>query len=69
MAQKVIRPLHTEAEYKAAIDEIERYFDKEPKKGSPEANGFDLLAFVIEDYERKRWPIDPPEPIDRINPR
>jgi HTH-type transcriptional regulator/antitoxin HigA len=66
MAQKVIRPLRTEAEYGAAIDEIERYFDKEPKKGSVEADRFDLLALVIEDYERKRWPIDPPDPIDAI---
>lgn len=66
MAQKVIRPLRSEAEYEAAVDEIERYFDKEPKKGSAEADRFDLLALVIEDYERKRWPIDPPDPVDAI---
>jgi HTH-type transcriptional regulator/antitoxin HigA len=53
MAKKAIRPLCSEADYEAAIDEIERYFDDEPKPGSAEADRFDLLARVIEDYERK----------------
>jgi HTH-type transcriptional regulator/antitoxin HigA len=66
MAKKVIRPLHNEAEYEAAVDEIEGYFEREPKPGTPEADRFDLLALVIEDYERKRWPIDPPDAIDAI---
>ncbi len=66
MAKKMIRPLRTEAEYEAAIDEVERYFDNEPKRGSPEADRFDLLALVIEDYEKKRWPIDPPDPVEAI---
>lgn len=66
MARKVIRPLRTEAEYEAAVDEIERHFDKEPRKGTAEADRFDLLALVIEDYERRRWPVDPPDPIEAI---
>ncbi len=66
MAKKVIRPLHNEAEYEAAVDEIEGYFEREPKRGTAEADRFDLLALVIEDYERKHWPIDPPDPVDAI---
>jgi len=66
MAKKMMRPLHSEAEYEAAIDEIERYFDREPRKGTPEADRFDLLALLIEDYERRKWPIDPPDPRDAI---
>ena len=66
MAQEVIRPLRSEADYEAALDEIEAYFDNEPRKGTAAADRFDLLALVIEDYERKRWPIDPPDPIDAI---
>ena len=66
MAKKIIRPLHSEADYDAALNEIERYFENEPKRGTPEADRFDLLALIIEDYERKRWPIEPPEPIDAI---
>jgi HTH-type transcriptional regulator/antitoxin HigA len=66
MAPKIVRPLRTEADYEAAMDEIERYFENEPKTGSLQADRFDLLALVIEDYERKHWPIDPPDPVDAI---
>jgi len=69
MAKKVIRPLRSEADYDAALEEIERYFENEPKPGTPEADRFDLLALIIEDYERKHWPIDPPEAIDAIRYR
>jgi HTH-type transcriptional regulator / antitoxin HigA len=58
MAKRIVRPLRSEADYESAIEEIERYFEKEPKPGTPEADRFDLLASVIEDYERKHWPID-----------
>jgi HTH-type transcriptional regulator / antitoxin HigA len=62
MAKKMIRPIRTEAEYDEALEDIERYFETEPKPGTAEADRFDLLALVVEDYERKRWPINPPEP-------
>jgi HTH-type transcriptional regulator/antitoxin HigA len=57
MAKKVIRPLRSEADYEAAIDGIEGYFDNEPELGSVEADRFDLLALVIEDYEQRHWPL------------
>ena len=66
MAQKLIRPLRSEADYEAALDEIERYFENEPRKGTAEADRFDLLALVIEDYERRHWPVDPPDPVEAI---
>jgi HTH-type transcriptional regulator/antitoxin HigA len=66
MAKKMIRPLHSEAEYEAAVDEIEGHFEHEPRRGTPEADRFDLLALVIEDYERRRWPIDAPDAVDAI---
>ena len=57
MAKKMIRPLRSETDYNAALDEIERYFENEPRPGTPEADRFDLLALIIEDYERQHWPI------------
>jgi HTH-type transcriptional regulator/antitoxin HigA len=66
MAKKMIRPIRTETEYDEALEEIERYFENEPKPGTPEADRFELLALIVEDYERKRWPIEPPETIDAI---
>jgi HTH-type transcriptional regulator/antitoxin HigA len=69
MAKKVIRPLRTETDYDEALEEIERCFENEPKPGTAEAERFGLLALIIEDYERRRWPIDPPETIDAIRYR
>jgi len=65
----MIRPLRNEADYDAALAAIERYFDKAPKPGTPAGDRFDLLALVIEDYERKAWPIEPPSPVDAIRYR
>ena len=59
MAKKAIRPIRSEADYDAALADIESYFDNEPKRDTSEADRFDLLARVIEDYEKKRWPIGP----------
>ncbi|MFI5016183.1 MAG: type II toxin-antitoxin system HigA family antitoxin [Hyphomicrobiales bacterium] len=69
MAKKMIRPLRSEADYDAALEEIEPYFEYEPKPDTPEADRFDLLALVIEDYEKKLWPIKPPDTIDAIRYR
>jgi HTH-type transcriptional regulator/antitoxin HigA len=69
MAKTPIRPLRSEADYEAALDEIENHFEREPKPGTPAADHFDLLALIIEDYEKKRWPIEPPDPVDAIRYR
>ena len=65
----MIRPIRSEADYDAALKEIERYFENEPQPGTLEADRFDLLALIIEDYERKHWPIEPPDTIDAIRYR
>ena len=66
MAKEIVRVLRSEADYDAALEEIERYFEREPEPGTPDADRFDLLALIIEDYDRKRWPIEPPDAIDAI---
>ncbi len=61
-----VRPLKTEADYNRALKQIERHFDREPKRGTAAADRFDMLALVIADYEDRRWPIEPPDAIDAI---
>ena len=63
------RPIRTEAEYKAALAEIEEFFDSEPKKGTAEADRFDLLALLVEAYEEQHHPIGPPHPVEMIRHR
>jgi HTH-type transcriptional regulator/antitoxin HigA len=64
-----VRPLRSEADYDAALSDIEQYFEAEPQPGTPAADRFDLLALVIADYEAKHWPIDPPDPVEAIKYR
>jgi HTH-type transcriptional regulator/antitoxin HigA len=64
-----IRALHNEADYDWALQEIERYFDKEPARGTPEADRFDVLATLIEAYEAKHWPIPPSDALSAIRLR
>jgi len=59
-----IRPLRSEADYDAALETIEAYFDAEPAPGTVEADRFDLLALVIADYEARHWAIEPPDAPD-----
>ena len=61
-----IHPIRTEADYDAALAEIEQYFDREPEPGLAEADRFDVLAAVIAAYERVHWPIEPLDPIEAI---
>ena len=61
-----IRPIRNEADYDWALAEVERYFDAEPERGTPEADRFDVLAALIEGYEGREWPIDPPDPVAAI---
>lgn len=63
------RPIRSEAEYKTALVEIEKFFDDEPKKGTAEADRFDLLALLIEAYEEQHHPIGPPHPVEMIRHR
>lgn len=63
---KNVRPIKSEADYNWALKEIERYFEREPEPGSVEGDRFDVLAALIEGYEAKRWPIEPPDAVEAI---
>lgn len=64
-----VRPLRTEADYDWALAEITRYFDNEPAPDTPDADRFDVLSALIEQYEARHWPIEPPDPVDAIKAR
>jgi HTH-type transcriptional regulator / antitoxin HigA len=52
--------LTNEEDYDRALREIEEFFGQEPRRGTTEAARFDVLAALIESYEAKHWPIEPP---------
>ncbi len=59
-----IKPIRTEADHEAALTEVESLWQAPP--GSPESDRLEILATLIEAYEEKAHPIDPPDPVDAI---
>jgi HTH-type transcriptional regulator / antitoxin HigA len=59
-----LHPIRTEADYRAALDEIERLFDVE--LNTPECDLLEILTTLVEAYEEQHHPIEAPEPIDAI---
>ena len=59
-----IKPIKTEADYEATLSEIEKLWDSEAD--TPESDRLDILVTLVEAYETKHYPIDPPDPVDAI---
>ncbi|QNH75684.1 helix-turn-helix domain-containing protein [Pseudomonas protegens] len=61
-----IRPIHTDQDYRAALNSVSPLFDNEPQPGTPEGDYFDVMITLIEAYEARQFPLDLPNPIEAI---
>jgi HTH-type transcriptional regulator / antitoxin HigA len=61
-----IRPIRTDKDHAHALREIEKLWAKLPRAGSPEAEKLEVLVTLVEAFEAKHHPIDPPDPIEAI---
>jgi len=59
-----IRPIHTKADYQHGLVELQQLWHARP--GTPEADRREVLAVLLEAYERRVYPLPPPDPIDAI---
>ncbi len=59
-----IRPIKTESDYKAALEEVEHLFNAAPN--SPEGDRLEVLTTLIEAYEEKHYSIPLPDPVEAI---
>jgi HTH-type transcriptional regulator/antitoxin HigA len=59
-----LRPIRSEADYRAALSDVERLWGS--RTGTLEGDRLDILATLIDAYEEQRDPVDPPDPIDAI---
>lgn len=59
-----LKPIRNEADYDAALEEVGRLWGA--KSGTPEGDRLDVLATLIDAYEAKHHPIDPPDPVEAI---
>jgi HTH-type transcriptional regulator / antitoxin HigA len=62
-----IQPVKTESDYRIALKRLAVIFDA--ANGTPESDEADILALIIDEYEKKHYPIDAPDPIEAIKIR
>lgn len=62
-----IRPIKSEIDYQQALERLDEIFDA--KIGTPESDEADILGLLIDEYEKKHYPIEAPDPIDAIKIR
>ena len=61
---KALKPIRSEADYDAALAEIERLWGA--RAGTVEGDRLDILATLVDAYENEHYPMDPPDPIEAI---
>ncbi len=60
----MIKPIRTERDHAEALARIDEIFAATP--GTPEFDELDVLATLVEAYEKVHHPIDPPSPTEAI---
>jgi HTH-type transcriptional regulator/antitoxin HigA len=60
-----IRPIRSARDHDKALREIERLWGA--SQGSPRGDRLEVLIALADAYERTRYPMDPPDPIDAIH--
>lgn len=58
--------IKTEEQYLEYFDEVHLLITKAPKLGSSDSDRLELLSVLIEDYEKQKYPVEAPDPIDAI---
>lgn len=62
-----IKPIKTESDYIRALKRLEIIFHAEI--GTAESDEADILGLLIDEYEKKQYPIEAPDPIEAIKIR
>jgi HTH-type transcriptional regulator / antitoxin HigA len=62
-----IKLIKTEADYQNALTRLEAIFDA--KIGTPESDEADILGLMVDEYEKKHYHIEAPDPIEAIKIR
>lgn len=63
---KNLRVIRSDKEHKQAMERLLKLMHTTPAPGSKEADEMEILALLIESYEKENYPMDPPDPIEAI---
>ena len=62
-----IKPIKTEKDYQVTLSKLDELFDA--PIGTKNSDYADILALLVDDYEKKMFPIEAPDPIEAIKIR
>lgn len=60
------RIIKSETEYRVFLAEVERLAAEDPVPGTPDGDRLELLAKLVEDYEKERFKFARPDPVEAI---
>lgn len=61
-----IKPIRTEADYKAALKEVAALMESDPALGTPDGDRLDVLVTLVQAFEARHYAINLPDPIEAI---
>lgn len=61
-----IKAIRTEKDYLDALRIVSTLIDLDPSPNSEEGEKLEVLGTLVQAYEAKHYPIDPPDPIEAI---
>ena len=59
-----IKPIKTKTDYQKALTRLEVIFEAKP--GSSEGDELEVLSILVDNYEKEKFPIGFPDPIEAI---
>lgn len=59
-----IKPIKTKSDYQNALIRLEVIFEAKP--GSPEGDELEVLSILVDNYEKEKFPVGFPDPIEAI---
>ena len=58
--------IKTNKEYRNFLAEVKRLIGQDPALGTPDGDRLELLAKLVEDYEREQFRFEKPDPIEAL---
>jgi len=61
-----LEPIRSESDYTRVLGRIEQLIDRTPLPGSLEAQELEALTALVQNYESRNYPTEPPDPVDAL---
>ena len=63
---KMLKLIKNKSDHKKSISEIEKLIELQPDRGTSERDKLDVLVLIVEEYEKRKYPFNIPDPISAL---